>query len=124
MARVTLDPGGVIESISGRVGNMVYRTYKSGLITVHRISPRVHKAATKKEKATRQRFEMVNRIVSELQHDYSRIDKAAAMRKRLWQKVGYVYDKYSETVKNRKELEKIIRSQLGLNTDESGTRVG
>ena len=123
MARVTLDPGGVIESISGRVGNMVYRTYKSGLITVHRISPRAQKATTKKEKAMRLRSEMVNQIVGELQQGYSRIDKAAAMRKKLWQKVGYVYDKYSETVKNRKELEKIIRAELGLNIDKSVTKV-
>ena len=107
MAKVVLAP--FISSISGKVGDLEFRTLKSGRTVVrarrHRasVSPR---ALTDKEKTQRRRFSIVSSVVASIQHDYDRIDKAALDRKKIWQKVSYLYAKMYEEIKDDKLLKK------------------
>ena len=106
MARVTLAP--FIQSISGKVGDLQFRTLKSGRTIVHTRKPNLsafRREPTDKERAQRRRFGTVSSVVAAIQSSYPRIDSAAADRKRIWQKVSYIYAKYADSLTNDAELQ-------------------
>ncbi|MBQ4394031.1 MAG: hypothetical protein II825_01850 [Paludibacteraceae bacterium] len=109
MAKVILAP--FIQSISGKVGSLEFRTLKSGRTVVRArrendyISERI---PTEKELAQRRRFGVISSTVAIIQRNYDRIDEAARDRKKIWQKVAYHYAKYFETVTDDKQLQKIL----------------
>ena len=109
MAKVILAP--FIHSISGKVGNLEFRTLKSGRTTV-RVRRQTDYQSTRipsdKELAQRRRFGIVSSVVAEIQSYYPRIDEAAHDRKRIWQKVAYIYAKFFESISDDAELRKKI----------------
>ena len=109
MARVTLAP--FIHSISGKVGNLEFRTLKSGRTVVRarrETDYQTEHIPSAKERAQRRRFGIVSSVVSEIQHGYARVDEAAHDRKRIWQKVSYLYGKYYESIEDDKALRAMI----------------
>ncbi len=121
MAKVILAP--FIESISGKVGNLQFRTLKSGRTVVHARRGMteegiVHRSTppTQAEIAHRKRFGMVSSITAEIQGRYARIDKAAAERQQIWLKVKYLYDKHVNDVEDEKELRKMILAKYDKST--------
>lgn len=123
MAKVILAP--FIESISGKVGNLQFRTLKSGRTVVHArrgMSEEgiVHRSTppTQAEIAHRKRFGMVSSITAEIQGRYARIDKAAADRQQIWLKVKYLYDKHVNDVEDEKELRKLILAKYDKSTSK------
>ena len=127
MAKVVLAP--FIESISGKVGNLQFRTLKSGETVVHarRCTTEdgiMHRATppTQAEIAHRKRFGMVSSITAEIQSLYPRIDQAAADRKSIWKKVAYHYDKLRSSIEDDKQLKQEILSRL--TTKKSATKTG
>ena len=127
MAKVTLAP--FIESISGKVGNLQFRTLKSGRTVVHarRCTTEdgiMHRSTppTPAEIAHRKRFGMVSSITAEIQGRYPRIDQAAADRKLIWQRVAYHYDKLRPSIEDDKQLKQEILSRL--TAKNSATKTG
>jgi len=123
MAKVILAP--FIESISGKVGNLQFRTLKSGRTVVHARRGMteegiVHRSTppTQAEIAHRKRFGMVSSITAEIQGRYARIDKAAADRQQIWLKVKYLYDKHVNEVEDEKELRKLILAKYDKSTSK------
>ena len=123
MAKVILAP--FIESISGKVGNLQFRTLKSGRTVVHARRGMteegiVHRSTppTQAEIAHRKRFGMVSSITAEIQGRYARIDKAAADRQQIWLKVKYLYDKHVNDVEDEKELRKMILAKYDKSTSK------
>ena len=123
MAKVILAP--FIESISGKVGNLQFRTLKSGRTVVHARRGMteegiVHRSTppTPAEIAHRKRFGMVSSITAEIQGRYARIDKAAADRQQIWLKVKYLYDKHVQEVEDEKELRKLILAKYDKSTSK------
>ena len=123
MAKVILAP--FIESISGKVGHLQFRTLKSGRTVVHArrgMSEEgiVHRSTppTQAEIAHRKRFGMVSSITAEIQGRYARIDKAAADRQQIWLKVKYLYDKHVNDVEDEKELRKLILAKYDKSTSK------
>ena len=123
MAKVILAP--FIESISGKVGNLQFRTLKSGRTVVHARRGMteegiMHRSTppTKAEIAHRKRFGMVSSITAEIQGRYARIDKAAADRQQIWLKVKYLYDKHVNEVEDEKELRKLILAKYDKSTSK------
>ena len=93
MAKVTLSPE--LESISGKVGNLVFRTFKrSGKVCVYRYKPnRRSTDVSPEEQAKRIRFGIISRAVALVQNGYEWIDKAARDRKKIFAKASYHYDR-------------------------------
>ena len=93
MARVTLAPG--LQGISGKVGNLVFRTYQNGHVHVHKandyLTPR--RRASPGELANRRRFGIVSSITARIQSGYEWADQAAHDRRNLRKRVQYHYDK-------------------------------
>ena len=93
MARVILASG--LKGISGKIGSMVFRTYKNGTVHVHKASDQWKRSrpATANELANRRRFAFVSRLTAQIQHSYEWADAAAKDRKRIREIVQYQYDK-------------------------------
>ena len=112
MAKVILAP--FIHSISGKVGNLEFRTLKSGktIVRARRESDyQTTREPTAKEREQRRRFGIVSSVVAEIQHDYDRIDYAALDRKKIWQKVAYLYAKYHDEISDDAQLRtKLLQS--------------
>lgn len=121
MARVILAP--FIDGISGKVGNLEFRTYRNGKTTV-----RVQKSKyeredegrkeplTEGELAARRRFSIVAHVTGMLQNEYNRIDKAALDRQKIWNRVGRHYDKVlaAHPEANDRELTELLLRSLRI----------
>ncbi len=106
MAKVILAP--FIQSISGKVGNLEFRTLKSGKTVVRarrEDEPQTTRILTPKEIAQRRRFGIVSSVTATIQSRYKRIDEAALDRKRIWQKVAYLYAKYADSISDEAQLQ-------------------
>jgi len=105
MAKVILAP--FIQSISGKVGNLEFRTLKSGKTVVRARRKNDYQsscAPTPKAIAQRRRFGLVSAVVAAIQRTYPRIDLAALDRKKIWQKVSYHYAKYADSISDDAKL--------------------
>ena len=107
MARVILAP--FIQSISGKVGSLEFRTLKSGRTVVRARRKTDYQPTcppTEKAIAQRRRFGVVSATVAAIQRNYDRIDEAALDRKKIWQKVAYHYAKYCDEIQSDVLLQK------------------
>ena len=116
MARVELAP--FIKSISGKVGNLEFRTLRSGKVVVH--SRRMRDAnekrvMTRKEIAHQRRFGIVSRVTAAVQKSYPRIDEAARARQKIWNRVGRHYDKMigAHPEYTDQEMERALIKEIG-----------
>ena len=96
MAHVTLAP--FIKSISGKVGNLEFRTLRSGKTVVRTrtslISDAPRRRPSAEEKARHRRFGIISKVAAIIQcNDYARIDQAAADRKKIWERLSYAYNR-------------------------------
>ena len=106
MAKVTLAP--FIQSISGKVGDLEFRTLKSGrtIVRASRKKDYLNKREpTAKERAQRRRFAVVSSTVAIIQREYPRVDWAAQDRKKIWQKVAYLYAKFFDSFDDDAKLQ-------------------
>ena len=113
MARVILAP--FIQSISGKVGNFEFRTLKSGKTVVRTRSETDYQSSrepTEKERAQRRRFGVISSTVATIQRNYPRIDQAAQDRKKIWQKVSYLYAKYFEAISDDAKLQQKLLEEF------------
>lgn len=114
MARVILSPE--LKGISGKIGNLVFRTYKNGHVHVFKADEdrQRKRRASESEMANRRRFGIVCRMTSQLQSCYVRADEAAADRKRIRERVQYLYDKLLATFPELtdQEMERAIRQHF------------
>ena len=112
MARVTLAPG--LQGISGKVGNLVFRTYQNGHVHVHKandyLTPR--RRTSPGELANRRRFAFVSRLTADIQHLYEWADDAARDRKKIREIVQYQYDRLvaAKPDATDEELGRLIRA--------------
>ena len=128
MARVILAP--YIKSISGKVGNLEFRTLKSGktVVRARRLfddAQPPHKP-TPAEIAQRRRFGIVSSIVAEIQNHYKRIDQAAADRQKIWKKVvrHYEHIRQENPTIDGERMRELLRERLkiGSKYDETTTK--
>lgn len=86
MAKVTLPP--FIQSISGQVGNLRFRTSASGKTTVTTAVPHKRtKPVTAAEKAARERFRAIAKTVAKC-----RKNRSLLTRQELWTLAAAAYD--------------------------------
>ncbi len=108
MAKVTLSPE--LESISGKVGNLVFRTYKSGKVSVHRLMPNQRTTpVSPEERAKRIRFGIISKVVAQVQSGYEWLDEAARDRKKIFAKAAYHYDRIIAAEPDLSEKQMIAR---------------
>lgn len=111
MARVKFNPGQPIQSLSGTLGNAVFRTMYGRTFVFERARPVLPKNATREQKARYRRRVMVDECVRILQDEIEDITEAIAMRKKILERVGYLYDKYVQEIKAPTKLQRKIMGE-------------
>ena len=108
MAKVTLMPG--IESISGTVGNVTFRTINGKTFMSKRKAPVLPKDATRQQKAQFRKRKVVDTCVVLVQAQKEDILEAIGQRKKIRDRICYLYEKLSPEIKARTKLQKAIMS--------------
>ena len=108
MARVTFKKDQPIQSLSGSIGNIEFRTINGKTFVHERLDPELPKDATRKQKAMYRRRMIVNNCVSILQNEMEDIQEAIAMRSKLCDRIKYLYDKYAKEIKAPTKLQSKI----------------
>ena len=106
MAKVTLMPG--IERISGTIGDVTFFTRNGKTFMSKRSEPVLPKTATSKQKAQYRKRVMVNECVVLIQSQMDNMLDAIEKRKKIRDRISYLYAKLSPEIKARRKLQKAI----------------
>lgn len=110
MAKVTFKEGQPIQSLSGKLGNYVFRTI-NGVTRVHvQQLPELAKDATRAEKRKYRRKVMIEACVGLLQNEMEDVVAAIEMRTKIKDRISRLYDTYASEIKAPTKLQKRIIS--------------
>ena len=124
MARVELMPG--IKSISGSIGNLTFRTMHGKTYVHEKAEPELPEEPTRKEKARHKRMVMIGRCVAMVQKDYADLYEAIRQRRKIYERVAHLYDKYHKTIKAPTKLMRKIMEEYRANNqavNDEGSRM-
>ena len=108
MVKVKLMPG--IERISGTIGDVTFFTRNGRTFMSRRSEPELPKNATRKQKAQFRKRTLVNACVELVQSQMEDMLEAIDQRKKIRDRICYLYEKLSPEIKARTKLQKAIMS--------------
>lgn len=106
MARATLVAG--IERISGTIGDVTFFTRNGKTYMSKRSEPELPKNATRKQKEQYRKRTLVNTCVELVQGQMDDMLEAIGKRKKIRDRICYLYEKLSPEIKGRSKLQKAI----------------
>jgi hypothetical protein len=106
MARVKLMAG--IERISGTIGNVTFYTRNGKTFMTKRSEPELPKNATRKQRAQHKKRTIVNACVELVQVQMDDMLEAIEKRKKIRDRMCYLYEKLSPEIKAKTKLQKAI----------------
>ena len=106
MARIILNAE--IGNLSGTIGNMTFKTMNGKTFVQSKSEPRLPQNATVKQKAQFKKRIIVDACVSFAQKQMGDLVEAIKQRKKLRDRMSYLYDKLSPEIKVRTKLQKAI----------------
>ena len=110
MARVIFKNGGNIQSLSGKVGNMTYRTIGNKTFVFSSEVPELPKDATRKQKSQYKKRMAIDQCVTLVQRQMD-LEVALAMRQKLRDRMDYLYKSLAPKIKARTKLQKAIMTE-------------
>ena len=108
MARVTLMPG--VESLSGTIGDVTFRTMNGKTFMHRKAVPSLPLNATRKQKAQYKKRVMIESCVVLVQAEMEDILEAIQQRKKIYDRIRHLYERYAPEIKARTKLQKAILS--------------
>ena len=111
MARITFNPNQPIQSLSGTVGNITFRTVNGRTHAFQRAEPLLPKHPTRKQRALFKQRSVINNCIAILQSQYEDIQMAIAMRTKLKDRLRYLYQKFVKDISAPSKLQKAIMSE-------------
>ena len=104
MAKVEFKEGQPVQSLSGKIGSIVFKTM-NGRTFVHEVAmPELPDNATRKQKAAYKRKMIIEQCVEIIQREME-LTEALAMRKKIHDRIRILYDKYAPEIKARTKLQ-------------------
>lgn len=110
MARITFKEGSGIESLSGKIGNISYRTIGKQTIVFSTEAPELPKDATRKQKSLYKRRIIIDQCVELIQKQMD-LEVALAMRQKLRDRISYLYKRFAPKTKARTKLQRAIMTE-------------
>ena len=108
MARIELKEG--VKLPSGTVGNLTFQKRNGRMFVHQREEPILRKGASRKEKAQYKRRVMVNACIQILQMQMP-LSEALRVRKRMYDRLRVLCDKYMPVIKARTKLQRRIMEE-------------
>lgn len=110
MAKVTFNPDQPIQSLSGSVGDITFRTVNGKTQLIRRADPVLPKNPTRQERALHKRRTIIDQCIAILQSQYEDMQVAIAMRPKIKERLTYLYGKFVKDIKAPTKLQKAIMS--------------
>lgn len=111
MARVTFKPGQPIQSLSGTIGNLTYRTvYGQTFVHLAR-EVKLPENPTRADKERFRRLTIANQCVCILQEEISDLQESLRMRPKIRERILGLYKRYHKEIKARTKLQKKIMEE-------------
>ena len=109
MAKVELTPG--IESISGTVGNLTFRTVNGKTFVHEKTEPVLPEKPTRQERAKYKRDVIIDQCVRILQGEIEDLREAMRMRPKIRSRLMSLYRRYAPEIKARTKLQRKIMTE-------------
>ena len=111
MAKVHFKPNQPIQSLSGTLGSVTFRTVNGQTQAFQRPEPVLPKNPTRKQRAQFKQRNIINNCLDILQSQIPDIQEAIAMRPKIKERLRYLYKTFAPTIKARTKLQKAIMSE-------------
>ena len=111
MARISFKENQPIQSLSGTVGNITFRTMNGRTYAYGRTEPVLPKNPTRKQRARFKQQTIINYCLDILQSQIPDIQEAISMRPKIKERLRYLYKTFAPTIKARTKLQKAIMTE-------------
>ena len=111
MARVTFNPNQPIQSISGTIGALTFRTRNGRTFVYERLQPELPKNPTRKQRAQFKQRTIIDQCVSLVQSQIEDLQEAINMRPTIKERLRSLYKKLEPTIKSQTKLQKAIMTE-------------
>ena len=108
MARVTFNQNQPVQSLSGSIGALTFRTLNGRTFVHERTAPELPKHPTRQQRAQFKQRTVIDRCLSILQSQIPDIQEAIAMRPKLRDRLVRLYNKYAPSIKAPTKLQRKI----------------
>ena len=120
MARVEFKTNSPIQSLSGTIGGMTFRTV-NGKTSVYTLKePELPEDASRADKRKWKRERMVRQCVMILQDEMDDLFAAIEMRKKMKDRIMYLYKKYEKEIKAPTKLQRKIMTEYRAKWSQEG----
>ena len=110
MARVIFKNGGRIQKLSGKVGDLTYRTVGNKTFVFRTEVPELPKDATRKQKSQYKKRIIIDQCVTLVQRQMD-LEVALALRQKLRDRMDYLYKSLVPKIKAKTKLQKAIMTE-------------
>ena len=118
MARIEYNKEAGVEPLSGQYGKLVFRHQANGKNFVYRVAPVIAgKNATRAHRRVSKKHIVIEQCVEILQLQLPLSQEAIDLRKKIKERVEYLYEKYSPQIRGRIRLQARILKEYGPITD-------
>ena len=100
-----------IESISGTVGNLTFRTVNGKTFVHEKAEPELPEKPTREERAKYKRDVIIDQCVRILQREIEDLTKAVRMRPKIRSRLVSLYGRYAPAIKARTKLQRKIMAE-------------
>ena len=111
MAKVHFKPNQPIQSLSGTLGSVTFRTVNGQTQAFQRPEPVLPKNPTRKQRALYKRRSIIDQCITILQSQYEDMQVAIAMRPKIKQRLTYLYKTFAPDIKAPTKLQKRIMTE-------------
>ncbi len=111
MAKVTFNPNQPIQSLSGSIGPVTFRTINGRTHVFQRPEPVLPKNPTRKQRAQFKQRTIIDYCLSIIQAQYEDVQEAIKMRPKIKERLRYLYKTFAPTIKARTKLQKAIMTE-------------
>ena len=108
MAKITFIPNQPIQSLSGSIGPITYRTMNGRTFMYRKEAPALPKNPTRKQRAQYRQRTIVDQCVTILQEQIQDIEKALAMRTTIRNRILRLYKLFAPGIKAPTKLQAAI----------------
>ena len=108
MAKVTFNPDSPIQALSGSLGDFTFRTVYGRTHVFQRPEPVLPKNPTRQQRELFRQRTIINRCLNILQAQYEDFQEAIAMRKKIKERLTYLYKKHAPDIKAPTKLQRAI----------------
>ena len=108
MAKISFNPNQPIQSLSGSLGALTFRTLYGRTFVMERTAPELPKNPTRKQRAQFKQRTIIDQCVAILQSQIPDIQEAINLRPKIRDRIVRLYKKHAPSIKAPTKLQRAI----------------